>query len=51
VDLPSEFFQRFPPLAHVGLGFFLILVVSMICKRISLPAVVGLRTVGVVADP
>jgi len=51
MDLFPEFFQHFPPLARVALAFFLILVVPMLCRRISLPAVVGLLAVGVVVGP
>jgi len=51
MDLFPEFFQHFPPLARVALAFFLILVVPMLCRRISLPAVVGLLAAGVVVGP
>ena len=51
MDLFPEFFQHFPPLARVALGFFLILVVPMLCRRFSLPAVVGLLAAGVVVGP
>src|SRR5574339_477988 len=46
-----EFFQHFPPLARVALAFFLILVVPMLCRRFSLPAVVGLLAAGIVIGP
>jgi Kef-type K+ transport system membrane component KefB len=49
MDLLQEFFQHFPPLARVALAFFLILVVPMLCRRFSLPAVVGLLGAGVVS--
>ena len=51
MDFSLEFFQHFPPLARVSLALFLILVVPMLCKRVSLPAVVGLLAVGIVAGP
>ncbi len=51
MDLFPEFFQNFPPLARVALAFFLVLVVPMLCRRFSLPAVVGLLAAGVVIGP
>jgi Kef-type K+ transport system membrane component KefB len=46
-----EFFQHFPPLARVAIALFLILVVPMLCRRVSLPAVVGLLAVGIAGGP
>jgi Kef-type K+ transport system membrane component KefB len=51
MDLFPEFFQHFPPLARFALGLFLILVVPMLCRRFSLPAVVGLLAAGIVIGP
>ena len=51
MDLFPEFFQHFPPLARLSLAFFIILVVPMICRRISLPVVVGLLAAGIVVGP
>ncbi len=51
MDLFPHFFQHFPPLAKVAIAFFLILVVPMLCRRFSLPAVVGLLVAGVVIGP
>ena len=50
MDLFPEFFQHFPPLAKVAVAFFLVLVVPMLCRRFSLPAVVGLLVAGTVTD-
>jgi hypothetical protein len=46
MDLFAHFPQGFPPLAPIALTFFLILVVPMLCRRFSLPAVVGLLLAG-----
>lgn len=51
MDLFPEFFQNFPPLARLSLAFFIILVVPMLCRRISLPVVVGLLAAGIVVGP
>ena len=51
MDLFPHFFQEMPPLARVALAFFLILVVPMLCRRFSLPAVVGLLAAGIVVGP
>ena len=51
MDLFPEFFQHFPPLARLSLAFFILLVVPMLCRRISLPVVVGLLAAGIVVGP
>ena len=51
MDLFPEFFQNFPPLARMALAFFILLVVPMLCRRISLPVVVGLLAAGIVVGP
>ena len=51
MEIFPEFFQNFPPLARVALAFFLVLVVPMLCRRFSLPAVVGLLAAGVIIGP
>lgn len=51
MDLLPEFFQHFPPLARLALALFMILVVPMLCRRFSLPAVVGLLVAGIVIGP
>jgi Kef-type K+ transport system membrane component KefB len=51
MNLFPEFFQHFPPLARLALAFFILLVVPMLCRRISLPVVVGLLAAGIVVGP
>ena len=51
MDWLPTLFQGFPPLARLALAFFLILVVPMLCRRFSLPVVVGLLISGVVIGP
>jgi Kef-type K+ transport system membrane component KefB len=44
----TEFFQSFPPMARLSIVLFLLLVVPMVCRRFSLPSVVGLLISGIV---
>ncbi len=43
-----EFFQNFPPMARLSIVLFLLLVVPMVCRRCSLPSVVGLLVSGII---
>lgn len=43
-----EIFQNIPPMARLSIVLFLLLVVPMVCRRFSLPSVVGLLVSGIV---
>lgn len=43
-----DFFQSFPPMARLAIILFLLLVVPMLCRRLSLPSVVGLLVSGII---
>jgi len=51
MDILPDLSQHIPPLARFVVGIFLILVVPMLCRRVSLPAVVGLLVAGIVIGP
>jgi Kef-type K+ transport system membrane component KefB len=51
MDLFPESFQNFPPLARMALAFFILLVVPMLCRRISLPQVAATLAAGKTIRP